>query len=213
MSQSDRKNGSAKPVIGIVGGVGAGKSTVAAELVKLGCARIDADAIGHELLGDADVRGQIRRRWGEGAFDAEGHVRRDALGEIVFSDPAELRALNEILHPRIRRRIEREIDRARADPDAAAVVLDAAVLLEARWDDLCTHLVFVGAPNAERAQRVRRQRAWDAAAWSRREKMQISLDSKARRSDHRIDNSSNFSHLREQVRRLFRSLHTADRTQ
>jgi dephospho-CoA kinase len=201
-----------KPVIGIVGGIGAGKSTVAAELARLGCARIDADAIGHELLADPDVRRQIRRRWGEGVFGPEGAVDRRALGQIVFADAAELRALGAILHPRIRHRMEEQIARAQADRRVRGVVVDAAVLFEAGWDDLCTHRIFVRAPQAERARRARRQRGWDASAWRRREKMQISLDKKAAKSDYTVDNSSSLSHLHEQVRSLFHLIHAADRT-
>ena len=201
-----------KPVIGIVGGIGAGKSTVAAELVKLGCARIDADAIGHALLADPAVQRQIRRRWGEGVFDPQGRVDRRALGETVFADAAQLQALGAILHPRMRRRMEQQIARAQADPRVAAVVVDAAVLFEAGWDDLCTHRVFVRAPRAQRARRVRAQRGWDAPAWRRREKMQISLDKKAAKSDYIINNSSSLSCLHEQVRSIFYLIYAADRT-
>lgn len=212
MSAGDPRKGPGKAVIGIVGGIGAGKSTVAAELVQLGCARIDGDAIGHALLADPEVRRQIRQRWGEGVFSPEGDVRREALGEIVFADAAELRALGEILYPRIRRGIEEQIARAQADPDVRAIVLDAAVLFEAGWDDLCTHVVFVRAPQADRARRVRQQRGWDDSTWRRREKKQISLDKKAAQSDYTVDNSSGSSYLRKQVRRLFQLIHAADRT-
>ena len=129
MGAGDPKKPPGKAVIGIVGGIGAGKSTVAAELVQLGCARIDGDAIGHALLADPEVRRQIRQRWGEGVFSPEGDVRRDALGEIVFADAAELRALGEILHPRIRRGIEEQIARARFAIYGKAVYPDATFTL------------------------------------------------------------------------------------
>jgi dephospho-CoA kinase len=192
-----------KPVLGIVGGIGAGKSTAAAELVALGCVRVDGDAIGHELLGDREVLGEIRRRWPAGVVGPDGRVDREALARRVFADPAELEALNAILHPRIRRRMARRIAAARRDPAARGIVVDAAVLLEAGWDDLCTHLVFVSAPEERRLERVSAQRGWGRRTWMQREKSQISLDKKAAKCDYTIDNCSSVSRLREQIRQLF----------
>jgi dephospho-CoA kinase len=194
---------SPKPVIGILGGVGAGKSTVAREFAALGCRLIDADAIGHELLRQENVRGQVLARWGQAVADDDGQVDRKALASVVFADPGELAALNAILHPAIRRAMAEQIAQALADPAAAGAVVDAAVLLEAGWDDLCTDLVFVAVGDSQRAQRVADQRGWERAEWQRREKSQISLDKKAERCNYVIDNRSSGPRLREQVRRIF----------
>jgi dephospho-CoA kinase len=195
-----------KPVIALVGGIGAGKSTAAAELVALGCRLVDTDAIGHGLLAVEDVRDAFRRRWGEAVFAADGSVDRRAVAARVFPDPDELAALNAILHPRIRRSMEQQIAEALADADTKGVVVDAAVLFEAGWDDLCTHKVFVSAPAAERQRRAAVQRGWDEETWRLREKSQISLDKKAGRSDYTVDNRSGASLLREQIRQLFRRI-------
>ena len=201
-----------KPVIGILGGVGAGKSTVAAELAAMGCALVDGDAIGHELLAEAAIREQLRQRWGDGIFTAAGEVDRKALGKIVFDDRGELAALNSIMHPLIGRRIEQQIARAQADESVAAVVMDAAVMLEAGWNDLCTHLIYVDAPQSERLSRKQAARGLEKTCWKQREEFQIPLDKKAGTCDYIIDNSSSVSCLRDQVRELFRKIvHTADR--
>lgn len=192
-----------KPVIGIVGGIGAGKSTVARELEDLGCARIDADAIGHELLGDSGVRQFLRRRWGQRVFAADGSVDREAVGDIVFRDPAELAALNEQMHPRIRRRLEQAIAAAQADESVSGIVVDAAVLFEAGWDDLCTHRVFVRAPAEARKRRATAARGWGARTWAEREKSQFSLDIKAAKCEDIIDNSATVLEMRRQVQELF----------
>ena len=203
---------SGKPVIGIVGGIGAGKSSVAAEFVRLGCTLVDGDAIGHALLSEADIRRQLLRRWGRGILNAGGSVNREALGHMVFEDSAGLAELNRIMHPCIRRRMTEQIRLAQADPDARAIVLDAAVLFEAHWEDLCTHTIFVSAPDSERLRRAQEARGWDEKRVLAREKSQISLDKKGRRCDYTIDNSSSVSYLREQVRKLFHEIvHAADR--
>ncbi len=201
-----------KPVIGILGGVGAGKSTVAAELAAMGCAIVDGDAIGHELLAEPDVQLQLRRRWGDAILTPAGKVDRKALGEIVFGDRGELTALNAIMHPLIGRRIEQQIARAEADESAAAVVMDAAVMLEAGWDKLCTHLVFVDAPQSERLKRKQAAEGMEEASWKQREEFQIPLDKKSGICDYIVDSSSSVSCLQDQVRELFRKIvHTADR--
>jgi len=133
-------------------------------------------------------------------------VDRGALGGIVFSDKRQLEALNRILHPLIRREIRGRIGLARRKKAVRAVVLDAAVMIEAGWDDMCTNLVFVRAPRRERMRRVLSRRRWDAPGFLRREKSQISLDTKKRKCYFVIDNSSSLARLREQVREIFSRL-------
>ncbi|MHC4716301.1 MAG: dephospho-CoA kinase [Planctomycetota bacterium] len=195
-----------KPVIGLLGGVGAGKSTVAAELAGLGCAVIDADAVGHELLADPEVKRELHRLWGDGVLDEAGEVDRSAVAERVFDDPDALAALNATMHPRMRRRMLERVERMRADPDVAAIVLDAALLLETDWQELCTDFVFVRADDQQRAERTRKSRGWSPANWARREKSQKALDIKAARAEYVIDNRSCLSCLREQVRTLFHEI-------
>jgi len=206
------KPGPGKPVIGIVGGVAAGKSTAAAALGQLGCAVIDADAIAGELLDDEAVRRELGRHFGGAIFAPDGTVDRKALGGIVFADGQSLARLNEVLHPRIRARIEEGIAEAQSRRDVPAVVLDAAVLFEARWDDLCSDIVFVEAPAPLRRSRAEASRGWDRTTWEAREKSQISLDKKARKCHHVVDSCSGVSYLHEQIRELFhRIVPTADR--
>ena len=199
-------------MIGLVGGVAAGKSTVAAEMARLGAVVVDGDEIGHQVLRQPVVRRAVRKRWGAAVFAPGGQVDRAALGKIVFGAPKELAALNRILRPRIRRQIKREIAAARKSPAVAAVVLDAAILFEAGWDDLCSTVIFVRTPAFRRVRQAAAAKGWDRASWRRREIAQISLDNKRRKSDHTLDNRSTVSRLRDQVRQLFLSIvHAADR--
>jgi dephospho-CoA kinase len=203
---------SRKPVIGLLGGVGAGKSTVAAELVKLGCVLVDADAIGHELLEDPEVQAELRRLWGDGVVDSAGRVDRPAVARIVFNSLEDLAALNRVMHPRMRRRMAERIEAASYDPAIPAVAVDAALLLETDWHELCTVFVYVSAPAELRAQRVERDRGWDRATWKQRENSQKPLDMKADRAEYDIDGSSSLSCLREQVRSVFQKMvNPADR--
>lgn len=194
------------PVLGVVGGIGSGKSSVAAELAALGCEVIDADAVGHETIQTPEVRDALVERWGEGVLDAAGRVDRSTVGEIVFDRLAELAFLNAVMHPRMRDRMAERIDAARREDGPPAVVLDAAVLFEAGWNALCTHTVFVDAPADVRLERVARERGWDEAELARREKTQISLDTKSAMCDYSLENSSSVTCLRMQVRTLFHAV-------
>ena len=198
-----------KPVIGLIGGIGAGKSTVAAELGTLGCAVIDGDEIGHELLTDESVKRQVRDRWGDSVFNSDGEVRRSALGDIVFADPDELAALNAILHPRIGQELKRRIGEARSQRYVEAVVVDAAVLIEAGWQGLCTTVVFVDAPRQARLGRVQVQRNWDDAQLTARENLQFALDKKRAMADHILSNLASDPSFAQDVRELLsRITHT-----
>ena len=191
-----------KPVIGLVGGVGAGKSTVAARLAELGCAVIDADGIGHEVLATDPVRQAVRARWPDLPLTADGQIDRRSLGRIVFADPKALADLNAIMHPAMGEEIARRIAACSARESVRAVVLDAAVLFEAGWDALCTHRVFVEAPASARARHAA-GRGWDEATWQAREKSQISLDTKRPRCDYVLGNHSDLAYLNKQIDEFF----------
>ncbi len=199
------------PVVGLTGGIGGGKSEVAGILSERGSAVIDADALGHELLQDPPVRRRIVERFGDGVTARAGleagaapGIDRRALAAIVFADPVERQALEAILHPLMRARfltaIEREMEAGR--DRARSVVLDAAVLLEAGWDELCDLVVFVDAPRAERMRRAARQRGWSPQAFEARERAQWSCDEKRRHAALVITNDAGVDSLRRELDRL-----------
>jgi dephospho-CoA kinase len=185
------------PVVGLIGGIGAGKTRVAEDLASRGALVLDADAIGHTLLQQTPARELVLRRFGDGILDRSGaeaegppRIDRRALGAIVFADPAAKRDLEAILHPRMRRTFERAIARAVRLGRAKAVVLDAAVLLEAGWNELCDTVVFVDAPRERRLARLEAQRGWGAETLDARERAQWPLDQKRARADHVLINDA-----------------------
>lgn len=186
-----------KPVIGVVGGIGSGKSFVAAELARRGGYLISGDALGHEGLRQPEIKAQVIARWGTAVLDALGEVDRRKLAAIVFDDAEELRALEAVQFPYIGRRIRHEIFSAEADASSRFIVLDAAVLLEASWP--CDHILFVEAPRAVRLERLRTRRAWTEAELDAREAAQLSLERKRQAADAVIDNGGTAAALARQV--------------
>jgi len=193
----------AKPVIGLIGGIGSGKSTVAQAFARRGARVIVGDALGHEALRQPDVRAKLVARWGHSILDETGEVSRRKVAGIVFAKtPAsrdELRALEALVFPWIGRRAGEEIAAAQADGRTRLIVLDAAVMLEAGWDRVCDRIVYVHAPRAIRLRRLAAGRGWSAQEVAEREATQRSLTEKATRADDALDNSGTPEEVQRQV--------------
>jgi dephospho-CoA kinase len=194
----------AKPVVGLIGGMGAGKSLVASLFARHGARLISGDALGHEALRQPGIRARAVARWGEGILNADGEIDRRKVGGIVFADPAELRALEALSFPWIEKRLGEEIAAAQADPVAALVLVDAAVMLEAGWSKLCDRLIFIDAPRPVRLRRLAEQRGWTAKEVEARERAQMPLTDKASRADVILDNSGPPEQAARQVDDLLR---------
>ncbi len=182
-----------KPVIGIIGGIGSGKSAAATALARHGGRVVAGDPAGHAALLDPAIRQRITQRW-PSTIASDGSVDRKVLGRVVFADPAQLRELESFVFPWIKSRLQQEIDTAKADPAVPYVVLDAAVMLDAGWAGVCNKLVFVDAPRELRIVRVA-SRGWSADELDRRERSQMSLEEKRRRADAVLSNQGDLSQL------------------
>lgn len=200
------------PVIGLVGGIGSGKSLAAARFAAIDAFVIDADKVGHALLDQTPVREELVQRFGPDIlFPAtqpgeEPRIDRKALGAIVFADSAARKALERIVHPRMRRTFEKAIARAGRRGESRAVVLDAAILFEAEWDDLCDRVFFVDSPREARLARLTAQRGWTEADLANREAAQWPLEMKKSRSERILKNHGLPDDLRAEVDRAWSSL-------
>lgn len=186
-------------VVGLAGGVGSGKSTVAALFRKWGARIVDADAVGHRVLERPGIRARLRRAWGAGIF-RNGRVDRRALAREAFRSRRSVERLNRIVHPAILREVRRRLRRARG-----CVVLDAALLFETGADALCDRIVFVRAPRGLRARRAA-SRGWAPEELRRRERFQWPVAYKSRKADYVIDNAGPRSRTERQARRIYEEL-------
>ena len=191
-------------VIGLTGGMGTGKSEVAAALAELGAEVIDADAEGHLAYRSGTAGWQrVVELFGRDILDAEGQVDRAKLGSLVFGDPWALASLNGAVHPLIRERIEARLAELSASGAGIAVV-DAAVLYQAGWDDLTDEVWVVTAPPDSVAERLRAQRGMSERTLRRRLEAQGPAEAPARRADVVIDNAGSLRELRDRVGGLWR---------
>jgi dephospho-CoA kinase len=191
-----------KPIIGLAGGIGAGKSFVAAEFAKLGCLVICADENVRNAYWRPEVKAALRSWWGESVFLENGDVDRKAVASKIFASDDERRRLEALIHPIVAQHRE-QVTRAYADhPEVAAFIWDVPLLFETGLNEKCDAVVFVDAPAEERLARVQRQRKWDAVELARREKAQWPLDKKREISDYVISNTADAGYVRDQVQNV-----------
>lgn len=193
-------------VIGIVGGVGSGKSAVAAMFAQLGAVTADADEMCHQLLCRDDIAARVRKRFGPEVFTRAGEIDRKALADRVFQDRARLDALTKILHPPVIKEIRRVVREARRSGRGGAVVLDAALLIETGMEKMCDFVIFVETDPKVREQRVKEERDWETGEIKKREMFQKSVNKKIRMADYIINNSLSKRETFDQVRHIWREI-------
>lgn len=196
-------NLSKKPILGILGGIHSGKTSVAAEFARLGCGVIDADKITHELLDKPPVKEKIVTSFGGGILDSTGKINRKKLADIVFTDAEKLSLLNKIIHPLVLERADKLIEQYNRQQTVKAIVLDMPLLVEAGWEKRCDRLIFVDCNRQLRLDRAKKAGFLDENQLNFRENSQISLDNKAKLADDIVDNNSGFSALAKQVAGIF----------
>jgi dephospho-CoA kinase len=189
-------------LVGLTGGIGAGKSTVSALLAARGAIVVDADAITRALQEPGQpVLAAIVERFGEGVLDADGRLDRAGLAGIVFADPESLRDLNAIVHPAVSAEIARRIA-AERDTDHV-VVLDVPLLVETGRGGL-SGLVVVDVPTELAIERLVDQRGMSEADARARVAIQASREERLGRADVVIDNSGTLETLEARVAEVWR---------
>jgi dephospho-CoA kinase len=190
-------------VIGITGGISTGKSTFC------GCLReivpsakfFDADHAAHQLVDlDPEARKEIRREFGRAIFSADQELNRERLRHIVFNDAAKRRALEQILHPRIRRQWSAEAETHRNSPDF--FLADIPLLYETGGERLCDRVVVVACSSKTQVRRLMERKSLERSAAEQMIKSQMPLDEKIRRADHVVWNNDVGRMLADQARSL-----------
>src|SRR5919109_1709021 len=195
------------PVIGLTGGIGVGKSTVTQMLEELGAAVIDADKVGHQIyLPDMSAWREIVDTFGTTVLNADRTINRQALGKIVFADPEALRTLNRIVHPKMFDRMAELIAELRARGGMRAIVVEAAVLIEANWMPLVDQVWVVVASEAVVIERLARQRSFSPEQVRTRIAAQLSDDERLKYAHVVIRNDGPLDQVRAAVQQAWNQL-------
>lgn len=192
--------------VGLTGGIGSGKSTVARMLQRLGAVIIDADAISRELVepGEPALHALVDE-FGAEIIAPDGSLRRGKLAELAFSSPDGTQRLNAVMHPLIAAESRRRIDRA-AQEGVHVVVYDMPLLLETGQRDLVDLVVVVDVPVETQVRRAVEFRGLDEADVRRRIEVQATRDERLAAADVVIDNSESVDQTQAQVDALWRRL-------
>jgi dephospho-CoA kinase len=186
-------------VIGLTGGIGSGKSTVARFLAELGAAVIDLDKVGHDVLnkGGGPYR-EVVSEFGKDVLTADGEIDRAKLGKIVFNDSQALQRLNGITHPAIDKAVDRII-REQRRKGAKAVIFEAAALLEAGRAFQVDEIWVTVAPEATVLQRLNARSGYSAAEAEARIRAQMTNGEKIKRANVVIDTDCSQDELKARV--------------
>ena len=194
-------------VIGVTGGVGTGKSTVAGMFGRLGAQVLDADQITHELMKPGtSVWRKIRSRFGKEILGKDKQIDRRRLGELVFGRPGELKKLSQVIHPAVRRRIRQQTASIRRKNPEAVVVLDVPLLIEAGSAYRVDALIVVSSSLKAAAGRLKRRSGWSLQQVRRRQGFQLPLREKERVADFVVRNNGSQAATRRQVARIWQQV-------
>ena len=198
-------------ILGILGGIGSGKSTVTRMFADLGAKTLDADAVAHELIEREDTKSTLRQWWGDEIISEDGTVDRTKIAERVFSDAEELVRLEKLLHPEVRARIEEKISEFK-ESNGKFLVLDVPLLASSTLRDCCDEILFVNSTETLRETRVK-VRGWAPDELKRREASQTPESDKKILANSIINNSGSLDETRRQVEDLYESLLAIDFTE
>lgn len=193
-------------VIGLTGGIGSGKSTVARFLAELGAVILDADKIGHEImLPDGRTWQQVVAAFGRRIVAANGDIDRERLGKIVFANSEARTRLNRIMHPVIYDVVKARLQECRQE-GASVAVLEAPLLLEAGWESLVDEVWVTRASETTVLKRLRERAGFTEQESLARIRSQLSSDARIEQADIIIDTDCNLDELKARVKKRWQGL-------
>ena len=199
--------------VGLTGGIGCGKTTVAAIMAELGCHVLNADKMAHAVIAPGQpAYDEVRREFGANMVAADGAIDRARLAAVVFADPKRLAALNAIVHPRVLRELDRELERLSLNDPHGVAIVEAALLIEARYHERLDRLVLVTCTREQQLERLTNPafgRAMSREHAEQRIAAQMPLDEKRKLPHDEIDSSGSLDHTEKQVKKLVEELKDA----
>ena len=194
-------------IIGVTGGLGTGKSTVAGMFKRLGAVVLDADHMAHHIMEPKRLAWrQIIQTFGGGVLNEDETINRRRLAALVFGDDAKRRQLERIVHPHVLREIKQTLHRLRRARKVRAVVLDVPLLLEVGAQRFVDALIVVAASPEAARERLATRPGWTQEEIDARMRAQWNVSAKVALADYVVDNSGGVDATRTQVKRLWNQL-------
>jgi dephospho-CoA kinase len=192
--------------IAITGGAGSGKSTVTRMFQELGAEVLDADVIAREAVAvGAPAWEELRRLYGDGYFHANGALNRSRLAQLVFTDPAERRRLDGVIHPRVEAELKARVGELESR-GARLVLVEVPLLFETNRERAFDRVIVVAAPEALQIRRLRARDGRGEAEIRGILAAQWPLADKVDRADYVVDNGGSRPNTRRQVKNIWGDL-------
>jgi dephospho-CoA kinase len=190
--------------IGLTGGIGSGKSTVAQILGEFGAPILDADKVAHTTYAPgAPAYDAVIAAFGAQVVAADRTIDRKKLGSIVFGNPERLNQLTSIVWPATRESIRRNVADLRASGAKLPIVVEAAILIEANWQPLFDEIWLVRASREQVVARIESQRGLKPAETEARIRAQLSDEERAKHATLVIENNGSLEELREMLKTIW----------
>ncbi len=198
-------------IIGLTGGIGSGKSTVAKIFSELGANVIDADEVAREIVEPGEITWKrIVSEFGKEMLNDDQTLNRGLLAKVVFEDQDKRAKLNSIMHPKIQEEILSRIDKYRSDNEARTVIVEAALLVERKGLlKLFDKLIVVLVDEKSRISRIKKRDDLSSEEILSRIRSQISDDQKAKLADFVVDNTGSIERTELQVKKIWEAIQTS----
>ena len=190
-------------VVGLLGGIGSGKSIAARILQELGADGICLDTAAKRLLGTAAIREKVVREFGKNVLGNGDTIDRRKLAQLVFSNKKNIKRLEAIIHPAV---IMKTIEKLNRTPAGRIFVIDAPLILESGMHHLCDVLIFIDAESKTRLKRAQSAHGWNGEEVKRRQSFQKPLAVKKKAADFVVTNNGGIDGLRRQLQKIFRKV-------
>lgn len=196
-------------IIGITGGIGAGKSTVLQYMKEhYPVYTIVADDVARQLQSPGGtIYHQMIEAFGEDILNDDGTLNRQRVASLVFSNEEKRKQLNAMVHPAVRQEIERQIEKHRGSYEH--IVVEAALLIEEKYDDICDEFWYIDAKKEIRIKRLMDSRGYEKDQCERIMAGQLSREEFQRACSVTIDNSGDMERLKEQLDQLLGRIENA----
>ena len=196
-------------VIGVTGGVGAGKSEILTYIAEnWDAAVVETDEVGYLVMRPGkSCFATIVELFGPGILQEDGTLDRAKIAELVFGDKELLEKLNAIVHPAVKRYIQKAIDRER-ELDTDIFIVESALLVEDKYNAICDELWYIYADEETRTERLMKNRGYSKEKILSIFANQLSEDEFSEQCDFEIDNSGDFEDTKEQIKRRMQMYET-----
>lgn len=191
-------------IIGLTGGIAAGKSTASALIREMGIPVICADTIAHAVMEPgAKAYKAVVKEFGKEILDRKKNIDRKALGRIVFGNPILIKKLNSLVHPFVIEETKKQIDcHSRGGGNPGAIVLDVPLLFETNLDKLCDTTILIAAPTKVTLQRITKRDGLTRKEALERINSQMTLEEKKKLADFVIENTGTKALLKKKIQLL-----------